>query len=71
MLRGLPLKMRPVPPIRHKLNSEVVEFLRRELAEDPSLRSPELARRVQRRFASKVHPRSVERALARPKKKVP
>lgn len=69
-LAGLVSKKRG-PRGAHKLNSEVVDFLRRELAEDPSLRSPELARRVLRQFASKVHPRSVERALARPEKKVP
>ena len=69
-LAGLVPKKRG-PRGAHKLSSEVVDFLRRELSEDPSLRSPELARRVQRRFGSKVHPRSVERALARPEKKAP
>jgi len=53
----------------HKLSSEVMDFLRRELSEDPSLRSSELARRIKARFGSKVHPRSVERALARQEKK--
>ena len=59
------------PRRSHKLSKEVMDFLRRELSENPSLRSPELARRVKDRFGSKVHPRSVERALARQKKKRP
>lgn len=57
------------PRRSHKLSTKVVDFLRRELSEDPSLRSPELARRVQERFGRKVHPRSIERALARREKK--
>lgn len=59
------------PRSAHKLGKEVMDFLRRELSADPSLRSPELARRVKDRFGSEVHPRSVERALARQKKKRP
>ena len=53
----------------HKLSSEVVDFLLQERSEQPSLGSPELARRVRERFGRKVHPRSVERALARREKK--
>ena len=57
------------PRRSHKLSTEVVDFLRRELSETPSLGSSDLARRVQERFGCKVHPRSVERALARQEKK--
>ena len=53
----------------HKLSSEVVDFLLQERSEESSLGSPELARRVRERFGRKVHPRSVERALARREKK--
>ena len=60
---------KPGPRRAHKLSPEVVEFLHRERAEDPSLRPPELARRVRARFGRTVHPRSVERALARREKK--
>ena len=59
------------PRRAHKLGADVVDFLQRERSEDPSLRSPELARRVRKRFGRKVHPRSVERALARHEKKRP
>ncbi len=60
---------KPGPRRAHKLSPEVVDFLHRVRAEDPSLRSPELARRVRARFGRTVHPRSVERALARREKK--
>jgi hypothetical protein len=59
------------PRRSHKFGTEVVDFLKRELLEDSSLRSPELARRVKERFGRKVHPRSIERALARGEKKQP
>lgn len=55
----------------HKLSPEVVAFLRSELAREPALRAPDLAGRIQKRFGFKVHPRSVERALAQRKKKAP
>jgi len=60
---------KPGPRRAHKLSPEVMDFLHRERAEDPSLRAPELARRVRARFGRTVHPRSVERALARREKK--
>ena len=59
------------PRRAHKLSADVVDFLQRERSEDPSLPSPELARRLRQRFGRKVHPRSVERALARQEKKRP
>jgi hypothetical protein len=49
----------------------VVSFLRQELSKDPSLKAWELAHSVGERFGRKVHPRSVERALARQGKKTP
>ena len=60
---------KPGPRRRHKLDAEVMAFLRELKSEDPSLRSLDLARRVSERFGRKVHPRSVERALARQEKK--
>jgi transposase len=60
---------RPGPRHSHKLSEEVVDFLEHERSEDPSLRPPELTSRVHQRFGLKVHPRSIERALARRKKK--
>jgi len=64
---GLPglLRARPGPRRAHKLSAEVMEHLAQALAEDPDLRAPELARRVEETFGVTVHPRSVERALER------
>jgi transposase len=62
---------KPGPRRSHKLSPEVVDFLHQAQAEDPSPRSPELARRVRARFGRTVHPRSIERALARREKKRP
>ena len=57
------------PKRAHKLSDDVVAFLEDVLAQDPSLRAPALAERVRGRFGVTVHPRSVERALARRRKK--
>ncbi|MBI2323172.1 MAG: helix-turn-helix domain containing protein [Chloroflexi bacterium] len=65
----LPKKRGPRGP--HKLGDEVMDFLGAQLAQEPSLGSAELARRVGRQFGLQVHPRSIERALARQEKKRP
>ena len=52
----------------HKLDAAVMAFVRQALEEDPSLKAPALARRIQAQFHRQVHPRSIERALARKKK---
>jgi transposase len=57
---------RPGPRRAHKLNDEVVGFLRERLEVDASLRSSDLVAAVEERFGIRVHPRSIERALARP-----
>ena len=62
---------KPGPRRSHKLDAEVMEFLQQLRSEDPSLRPPDLAGRILERFGRKVHPRSVERALARQEKKRP
>lgn len=68
-LAGLVPK-KPGPRRAHKVSTEVVDFVLQRLSEDPSLRSSELAREVLARFGSRVHPRSIERALARREKKL-
>ena len=64
---GLPglLADRPGPRRAHKLTGEIVDFIEQALQEDPSLRAASLAAAVADRFGITVHPRSVERALAR------
>lgn len=63
-LAGL-VPARPGPRRAHKLTAEVVAFARGLLDEDPSLSSAGLADAIGDRFGMSVHPRSVERALAR------
>lgn len=53
----------------HKLTAPVLEYLLQAVAEDPSLRPPALAALVEERFGISIHPRSIERALARRQKK--
>ena len=62
---------KPGPRRRHKLDSEVMAFLEKVRAEDPSLRPTDLAARILERFSRKVHPRSIERALARREERRP
>jgi transposase len=64
---GLPglLAVRPGPRRAHKLSQEVVADLRAALERDPALRTADLVDRVEHVFGVRVHPRSVERALAR------
>lgn len=67
-LSGLVPKKRG-PRRSHKIGTDVMDFLQRQLSKEPSLNSSELARRLRERFRLQVHPRSVERALTRQKKK--
>lgn len=64
---GLPalVPARPGPRRAHKLSAEVVAFAEAALAEDPSLRARDLVGPIAERFGISVHPRSIERALAR------
>ena len=68
---GLPglLPKRPGPRRAHKLSESVVDHLEQFRAEDATLRVTQLTRLLEDRLGLKVHPRSVERALARRRKK--
>ena len=68
---GLPglVGQRPGPKRAHKLSEEVVDFLERSRAEQKAANAPALAALVRERFDLSVHPRSVERALERRRKK--
>jgi transposase len=57
------------PKQAHKLTAEVLAFIRQACQEDPSLRPAAVAARIQDRYGITVHPRSIERALARSQKK--
>lgn len=63
-LAGL-VPAKPGPRGAHKLTGEVLDHLAELRAVDPGLRPADLAAAVLSRFGVRVHPRSVERALAR------
>jgi len=68
---GLPalVHKRPGPKSAHKLSEPVLQFIDQQMTQDPTLRSVDLVLRVRRRFSVSVHPRSIERALQRRKKR--
>jgi transposase len=70
---GLPglLPERPGPRRGHKLTPQVTAFLEQAVAKEPLLGRKELAARIQVQFNLTVHPRSIQRALARRLKKLP
>jgi transposase len=70
---GLPglIPQRPGPRRPHKLSDPIVEFLLQQQLRDPLLRAPALSELVRKQFDLIVHPRSIERALKRRRKKVP
>ncbi len=57
------------PKGAHKLTDEVVAFIEQQQAEDPGLHARALAATLRERLNLDVHPRSIERALARKKKR--
>jgi transposase len=67
-LAGL-IRKRPGPKRAHKLSSVVMEFIDQQLAEDDSQRAHDLVDLVRKKFGISVHPRSIERALSRRRKK--
>jgi transposase len=57
------------PQVNHKLTPEVMAFIRQVLATEPALRLADLPQRVRQQCGLTVHLRSIERALARERKK--
>ena len=62
---GALVPAKPGPRRAHKLTDEVVAFARSARQADPSMTAAGLAAAIAARFAIRVHPRSIERALAR------
>jgi transposase len=56
---------KPGPRGGHKLTEQVCAFAEQELAADPDLRAADLVAPIEQRFGVRVHPRSIQRALAR------
>jgi transposase len=63
-LEGL-VGAKPGPRGGHKLTGEVLAWAEDQLAADPMLRPGGLAGPIEEQFGVHVHPRSIERALAR------
>ncbi|HEX9358871.1 MAG TPA: helix-turn-helix domain-containing protein [Streptosporangiaceae bacterium] len=58
---------RPGPKGGHKLTAEVIAWIGERKAADPGLSAADLAGAVEQQFGIRVHPRSVQRVLARSK----
>src|ERR1700722_4694565 len=58
------------PKQAHKLTEEVLTFIGELRQKEPSIRLPDLVKRIQKRFRIKVHPRSIERSLLRHQKRL-
>ena len=63
-LEGL-VPARPGPRGASKLTGQVLAWAEQQLAADPGLRPAQLVPLIEESFGVRVHPRSVERALAR------
>jgi transposase len=63
-LEGL-VPARPGPRGGHKLTGQILAWAEEQLAAGPALRPAQLAGPIEESFGVRVHPRSIERALAR------
>ena len=63
-LEGL-VPARPGPRGGYKLTGQILAWAEEQLAAGPALRPAQVAPRIEEAFSVRVHPRSVERALAR------
>ncbi len=69
--QGLPglIPKRPGPKGAHKLSDVVLKFIQQQQDSDEVLRPETLAVMVRSEFGFSVHPRSIERALSKSRKK--
>ncbi len=56
---------RPGPRGAHKLTDQILAWAEQQLAADPGLRPAQLVPLIEESFGVRVHPRSIEKALAR------
>ena len=63
------VKKRPGPKSAHKLTDEILFFIEENIEDGKPLRARKLAPLIKEKFGKDVHPRSIERAIARRKKK--
>jgi transposase len=64
------LPSRRGPKGGHKVSAEVIAFVAERKAENPGLTTPQCLVAIEEHFGVKVHRRSLERALARKKKRI-
>jgi transposase len=63
-LEGL-VPAKPGPRAGHKLTDEICAWAQEQLAAGPALRPAQLAGPIEQAFGVRVHPRTIERGLAR------
>jgi transposase len=63
------IRERPGPKSAHKLTPDVVKFIEGRIKEGEPVRARALVGLIREEFNKQVHPRSIERAIARRKKK--
>jgi len=63
------VKKRPGPKSAHKLTDDILTFIEEKVKEGKPLRARQLAPLIEEKFGKDVHPRSIERAVTRRKKK--
>jgi transposase len=70
---GLPglLPRRRGPKRAHKCSEAILEFVEGQRTTDPTVRSASVVAAIERQFGVRLHPRSLDRALARRKKNRP
>jgi transposase len=67
-LAGLIPKKRG-PREAHKLTADILNFVNNKIQNTPTINSIELKKAIKEQFGLSVHPRSIERALSRKKKR--
>jgi transposase len=63
------VKKRPGPKSAHKLTDDILSFIEKKVIEGKPLRARKLAPLIKEKFGKDVHPRTIERAVAREEKK--
>jgi transposase len=62
-------KKRPGPKSAHKVTADILAFIEEKIEEGKPLRARKLVPLIREKFGKDVHPRSIERAVNRRKKK--
>lgn len=63
------VKSRPGPKSAHKLTDDILAFIEERIKEGKPLSARKLSPLIKERFGKDIHPRSIERAVMRRKKK--